>query len=76
MSNQSQPAVEKKYYRATEIAKICGIGRSSLYKWIKKGYLAEPFKLGTASLWKKEDVERFFERLEKGDFKEWAREKP
>lgn len=70
MSNQSQPTVEKKYYRAKEIAQMGNFGRTSLYRFIKKGYLPLPFKLGTASLWKKEDVERFFERLEKGDFKE------
>ena len=65
-----KPVVEKKYYRAREIALMLGIGRSSLYDFIKKGFLPKPLKAKSMSFWKKEDVDAFLEKLEKGGLKE------
>jgi prophage regulatory protein len=65
-----KPVVEKKYYRAKEIALICGLGRTTIYGYVKRGLFPEPLKIGWLSLWKKEDVDAFLEKLEKGGLKE------
>jgi predicted DNA-binding transcriptional regulator AlpA len=71
MSNQSKlPAVEKKLYRVKEIALMCGVGRTSIYEFIKKGLLPRPLKINSMSFWKKEDIDAFFEKLENGGLQE------
>ena len=65
--NINEPKLVKLFYRAKEIAYICGIGRTSLYRYIKQGLLPPPTKLNKTSLWKAEDVETFFKKLENGE---------
>lgn len=61
-----KPTLVKLYYRAKEIAQISGIARTTLYGYIKKGLFPKPIKFGSMSLWRKEDVDSFFTRLEMG----------
>lgn len=62
-----KPTLVKLYYRAKEIAQISGIARTTLYGYIKKGLFPKPIKFGSVSLWKAEDVETFFKKLENGE---------
>ena len=56
----------QKFLRAKEIAQIVGLSRSSVYQFTNKGLLPQPIKIGTASLWKKEDVDALVEKLSNG----------
>jgi len=38
--------VEKDYYTIPEAAKICSVGRTTMWRWVKSGYLKASMTLG------------------------------
>lgn len=47
-----------RFYRASELHKLLGIGLSTLWNWVKKGMFPAPIKLSqNVTVWSAEEVE-------------------
>lgn len=48
---------EKKIYRPSEVARLLGISKSTLYSWVEKNMFPPPIKLGLrAAGWTSEQI--------------------
>jgi predicted DNA-binding transcriptional regulator AlpA len=52
-----------KIYKTEDIMRMFGIGRSTVWKWVKNGTLPAPAKLGKLNVWKLEQIEDFIAKL-------------
>jgi prophage regulatory protein len=51
-----------KLLRRPEVEARCGIGRSTIYDWIKRGDFPQPVKLGSRTVaWRESDVVAWLE---------------
>jgi len=55
--------MEKLLYNIKELQRVVGIGRNKIYELIRQGKFPKPIKIGTKSLWKKSDVEKWVKSL-------------
>ena len=56
-----------KYYRAKEVAEILGVGRSTVYHYVKIGLLPPPTKMSQkVSTWSENIILEFIERAKGG----------
>jgi excisionase family DNA binding protein len=61
MCSSEQP--QGKLLRVTQVAKMLGIGKSTVWAWVKSGRLLPPIKLGPrVSVWRDSDIADFIER--------------
>lgn len=58
--------IQKSYYTYGQAAEALGIGKMTLWRWIKLGKI-EGEKLGREVLFEKSEVERLKRELEKGE---------
>lgn len=67
----SQAVVEQIYsagaMRAKSAARFLGIGESTFWRWVKAGRLPKGTRLSArATVWKREDLERFLNQAAEG----------
>ena len=55
--------MEKLLYNIKELQRVVGIGRNKIYELIRQDKFPKPIKIGTKSLWKKSDVEKWVKSL-------------
>ena len=49
-------------YRRREVEEICGVGRSTLYDWMKGGTFPKSVRLGTRAVgWRESDIHAWLE---------------
>lgn len=60
----SRSEIRKRYLTIEATAKALGIGKFTIYKWVKRGLLPAPLKVGKRSYYPKELVEKFFSYVE------------
>ena len=54
----------KKIYRLSEITKITGLGRSSIYLALSKGEFPKPIRLGKRAIgWQEEAIQKWLDKL-------------
>lgn len=53
----------EKMLKASDLANIFGVDRSTIYRWLEKGILPDPYELGDAALrWRWKDIEDWLEQ--------------
>lgn len=54
-----------KLLRRSEVEARCGIGRSTIYDWMKRGHFPNPVKLGSRLVaWRESDIVAWLESRE------------
>jgi prophage regulatory protein len=64
--------MSNKVYRLKELKEILGVGKSTIYCWIKEGKFPKPIHLGPRCVgWLSSDIEKWLEekRLETSEYK-------
>ena len=56
--------IRKRYLTIDATAKALEINRFTIYKWIKRGLLPNPLKIGRRSYYPKELIEKIFSYVE------------
>jgi prophage regulatory protein len=53
----------QKYFNLEEVCEITTLGKSTIYRWRHEGKFPKPVKLGTKTVWKKDDVDKWMEEV-------------
>jgi prophage regulatory protein len=53
----------QKYFNLQEVCEITTLGKSTIYRWRHEGKFPKPVKLGTKTVWKKDDVDKWMEEV-------------
>lgn len=61
--SEPRPLPEKLLWTVTDCATACGVHRNTIWKRAKAGAFPKPIKWEGTTVWRREDVERFFKRL-------------
>lgn len=56
-------AVTPMLVRVNQVAAMLGIGRSTVWRYVKQGKLPKPIKWQGNTVWRVKDLEEFIERL-------------
>jgi len=64
-SSKFERELKKNYLKLDQVSKLLGINKTTIYKWIKKGLLPPPLKVGRRSYYTREFIESLFSYIEK-----------
>jgi len=57
-------AMENKLlYDMKDLKQIVNLGRNKIYQLIRRGKFPKPIKIGTKSLWKRKDIEKWVDEI-------------
>lgn len=57
-------AVTPMLLRANQVAAALGIGRSTLWRWVKEGKLPKPVKWQGVTVWRVKDLEEMIDGMQ------------
>ena len=57
------PEQEERRVRLGEVLRRVGVGRTTLYDWIRAGKFPAPIKLGRSSFWRESAMRSWFDAL-------------
>jgi len=53
----------KLLYDMKDLKQIVNLGRNKIYQLIRRGKFPKPIKIGTKSLWKRKDIEKWVDEI-------------
>jgi prophage regulatory protein len=57
----------QKYFNLEEVCEITTLGKSTIYRWRHEGKFPKPVKLGTKTVWRRDDVNKWMEEVTHAD---------